>query len=227
MSSTHHNQRLQRKPDSSRILCPGYLAVSQRAISLLFLVKLTITAGPTARLEWTANVQVLSTELSGSHRIRFFIGADKSDDNLAGVAAIFANPNTPLSTPNDQINASVPLTPTLVDKNVGLSPDDTVPVLKDQLNWVVERRTADGTGFTAIQTSDLRSLVVSVVSNEANYPADKSELPTKSDPVTYYEPTEGKVGGLQRGEKPKIGVKTASLNGTSSASTRMMKVRLL
>jgi Tyosinase C-terminal domain len=165
--------------------------------------------------------------LTGSHRIRFFIGEERSNNNLAGVAAIFANPNTPLSTPNDQINASIPLTATLVDKNVGLSPKDTVPVLKDQLNWVVERTTADGTGFTTIKTGDLTSLVISVVSNEANYPADKSQLPTKGEPVTYYEPTEGKVGGLQFGEKPKVGVKTASVNGTSSASVRMMKPRLL
>lgn len=171
-------------------------------------------------------MQVLSSELIGSHRIRFFIGEDQSNDNVAGVAAIFANPTTPLSTPNDQINATIPLTSTLVEKNVGLSPNETVPVLKDQLNWVVERRTNDGTGFTAIRTADLTSLVVSVVSNEADYPVDKSLLPTKGGPVTYYEPTDGKVGGLQSGEKPKIGVKTASINGTSSASARMMKVRL-
>jgi len=114
----------------------------------------------------------------------------------------------------------------LIDKNVGLNPNETVPVLKNRFNWVVERTTDDGTGFTAIKTTDLSSLVVSVVSNKADYPADKSQLPTKGDPVTYYEPTEGKVGGLQAGEKPKIGVKTASVNGTSSASARMMKARL-
>lgn len=183
---------------------------------------------PTARLEWTANVQALSTELTGSHRIRFFIGAELSNDNLAGVAAIFANPSTPLSTPNDQINASVPLTSTLVEKNVGLDPSQAVPVLKEQLSWVVERRTNDGTGFIAIKTTDLSSLIVSVVSNEANYPIDKSQLPTKGEPVTYYEPTEGKAGGLQRGKQPKIGVQTAGIddnnNGTSS---RVMKARRL
>lgn len=181
---------------------------------------------PTARLEWTANVQVLSTELTGSHRIRFFIGAEQSNDNLAGVAAIFANPSTPLSTPNDQINASVPLTSTLVEKEVGLSPSDTVPVLRDQLDWVVERRTEDGTGFIAIRTADLTSLVVSVVSNEADYPVDKSRLPIKGAPVTYYEPTEGKVGGLQPGEQPPVGVQIANVDGTSSPPTKMMKARL-
>lgn len=172
-------------------------------------------------------MQALTTELTGSHRIRFFIGKEQSNANLAGVAAIFANPSTPLSTPNDQINASIPLTSTLVEKNVGLSPSETVPILKDQLNWVVERRIAGGTAFTAIKTTDLSSLVVSVISNEANYPADKSQLPTKGDPVTYYEPTEGKAGGLQRGEKPKVGVKTESVNGTTSASAKMRKVRLM
>jgi Tyosinase C-terminal domain len=172
-------------------------------------------------------VQVLSTELTGSYRIRIFIGRDQSSENLAGDAAIFANPTTPLSTPNDQINASIPLTPTLVEKNVALTPDETVPVLKDQLNWIVERSNGDGTGFTAIKTTDLTSLVVSVVSNEANYPVDKSQLPTKGEPVTYYEPTAGKAGGLQQGEQPKIGMKVAPVNGTSSASARMTKRRLL
>ena len=170
----------------------------------------------------------MSTELTGSYRIRFFIGEEESNDNLAGVAAIFANPNTPLSTPNDQINASVPLTPTLVDKSVGLSPEEAVPVLQEQLNWIVERSNGDGTGFTTIETSALSSLIISVVSNEANYPADKSQLPTKGDPVTYYEPTEGKIGGLQPGELPKIGIESATYNnGTSSASARMMRVRHL
>ena len=161
-------------------------------------------------------MQVSNSELIGSHRIRFFIGADPSNDNLAGVAAIFANPSTPLSTPNDQINVSIPLTLTLIEKNVGLSPNSTVPVLKAQLNWVVERRTDDGTEFITIPTGDLSSLTISVISTEANYPADESQLPTKGDPVTYYEPTEGKVGGLQRGEKPKVGVKTASINNNGT-----------
>ena len=151
--------------------------------------------------------------MTGSHRIRFFIGGPKTNDNFAGVAAIFANPSTPISTPNNQINASVPLTSTLVDKDIALDPNNTIPVLKDQLNWVVERRTEDGTGFTTIKTSDLTSLVVSIVSNEANYPDDKSQLPTKGLPVTYYEPTEGKVGGLQPGEGPKIGFQVGSING--------------
>jgi Tyosinase C-terminal domain len=175
-------------------------------------------------------VQVLNTELIGSYRIRFFIGAKRTGDNLAGVAAIFANPSTPLSTPNDQINASVPLTPTLVDKCANLSPSHVVPVLKDELKWVVERSSGDGTGFTAIQTSELSSLVVSVVSNQATYPADKSRLPTKGEPTTYYEATDGKAGGLQQGEKPKVGIKIASVNGTSSASAmrimRRTKARL-
>ena len=171
---------------------------------------------------------MLSSELIGSHRIRFFIGSDQSNDNLAGVASIFANPSTPLSTPNDHINATIPLTSTLVEQFVGLSPNETVPVLRDQLSWVVERRTSDGTGFTAIRTADLTSLVISVVSNEADYPADKSVLPTKGGPVTYYEPTNGKVGGLMWGAKPTVGVETASINnGTSSASVGLMRRRRL
>jgi Tyosinase C-terminal domain len=170
---------------------------------------------------------VLSSELIGSHRIRFFIGSDQSNGNLAGVAAIFANPSTPLSTPNDQINATIPLTSALVEKFVGLSPNETVPVLRDQLSWVVERRTSDGKGFIAIKTADLTSLLISVVSNEADYPVDKSLLPTKGRPVTYYEPTDGKIGGLMWGAKPAVGVETASINGTSSASVGMTRRRRL
>lgn len=167
--------------------------------------------------------------MTGSHRIRFFIGGPKTNDNLAGVAAIFANPSTPISTPNNQINASVPLTATLVDKNIALDPNDTIPVLKEQLNWVVERRTDDGAGFTTIKTSDLSSLVISIVSNEANYPDDKSQLPTKGSPVTYYEPTTGKIGGLHPGDGPKIGFEVANSTGTISASLNkgtLLKARI-
>ena len=91
----------------------------------------------------------------------------------------------------------------------------------------MERSNDDGIGFNAITTSDLRSLVVSVVSNEANYPADKSQLPSKGPPVTYYEPTEGKAGGLQPGEQPTIGGRIESVNGTTTAYARRMRSRLL
>ncbi|ERF69584.1 hypothetical protein EPUS_01914 [Endocarpon pusillum Z07020] len=180
-----------------------------------------VPGSPTTRLEWSANVQVRGNEVVGSFRIQVFI-----DAFLAGVASNFADARMPMSTPNDQINASLPLTPTLVRQNVGLSPDETVPVLEEKLKWVVERRTDDGTAFIPISTADLSSLVVSVFSNEADYPTDTSQLPTKGEPVTYYEPTAGKVGGLQPGQGPTVGVQTGNGNGTSPASTRMRKVRL-
>lgn len=162
----------------------------------------------------------MTTEVAGSHRVRLFLGND-----LVGVAAVFSNPSTPLSTPNNQINASIPLTPALVEKNVGLNPEQTIPVLANELRWVVERSNDEGTGFVA--ASSPGSLTVSVISNEANYPADKSELPSKGAPVTYVEPTEGKEGGLQPGEQPPVGGEIESVNGTATRYTRLRKARLL
>lgn len=156
-------------------------------------------------------MQLLSTEMVGSLRINFFIGDEKSDANLAGVASIFANADMALSTPNAQINASVPLTPTLTNQKISLRPKAAVSALRKGLSWVVEQRTDSGTDFVVIETASLKSLVISVVSNEAIYPAKLSELPTKGEPVTYFEPTNGKVGGLQANKKPKIGSKVASI----------------
>lgn len=84
-----------------------------------------------------------STELPGSQQIRLFIGTNNSrsfsKDDLAGVAAIFSSNLTTEGSANRLLNITVPLTQTLVDKNVGLRPEDVVPKLANDLHWAVEQ----------------------------------------------------------------------------------------
>lgn len=84
-----------------------------------------------------------STELPGSQQIRLFIGNNNSrsfaKDDLAGVAAVFSSNLTTDSSANRLLNITVPLTQTLVNKNISLHPDDVVPKLADNLHWAVEQ----------------------------------------------------------------------------------------
>lgn len=148
------------------------------------------------------------------------------------MAAIFSS-SSPTETPNRYLNISVPLTQALVDKNIGLRPKDVVPELVNQLHWVIKQvsffktislsetpnlrvlvgylpyanqaGTSNSTSSDAIiPVTDLKSLKISISSNIADYPEDKTELPTKSGSQTYYAPTAQKAGGLQPGQAPPI-----------------------
>ena len=173
------------------------------------------------------------SELTGSHRLLFFIGDNTTEAqgdpiNLAGVAGIFSGTNTPISTPADSMNITVPLTPTLMEKNIALSANDTVPVLTHQLHWVLQRVNDDSSGFTTVSVCDIKSLQVAVVSHIAEYPEDKTQLPIKSDPTTYVQPTAGKDGGLQPGNAAPVGeVSAVPVNGTLSGNSTTMTRRSL
>ncbi|MCJ1363187.1 hypothetical protein MMC16_002294 [Acarospora aff. strigata] len=172
-------------------------------------------AAPTARREWTANVLVDSHELPGSQRVLIFLG-DKTEDNLVGVAGVFADQASP-SNNNRFLNISIPLTDALVDKNVALRPEDAVPTLAKQLQWTVEQANPDST--SQIPTTDLKSLTIAVSSTITEFSEDKTKLPVVTDPLTHFEPTAGKEGGLQPGEKPVVGsaAPAVAVNGTTTA----------
>lgn len=160
------------------------------------------------------------------------------------MAAIFSS-SSPIESPNRYLNISVPLTQALVDKNIGLRPEDVVPKLVNQLHWVIKQvsflktislskssnskvlacylshvnqvGTSNSTSNDAIiPVTDLKSLKISISSNIADYPEDKTELPTKSGSQTYYAPTAQKEGGLQPGQAPPIKGPTID-NVTASA----------
>lgn len=107
--------------------------------------RLIKSLAPTARREWNANVFVDSNELPGSQQISLFIGDSQQNNSrsnsndLAGVAAVFSSSTTHLDSPNRYLNITVPLTQTLVDKNVGLRPEDVVPKLLKDLRWTVKQ----------------------------------------------------------------------------------------
>jgi hypothetical protein len=96
-------------------------------------------------VEWSANVQVDTQQLSGSHLINFYIGgydktnpenSQKTPKNLVGSAAVFGGTSESSGFP---LNISVPLTHKLVEKNIPLRPEDTLPELSEQLWWSVEK----------------------------------------------------------------------------------------
>lgn len=87
-----------------------------------------------------------SAEIPGSQQIRLFVGDSAnitsrsfSNKDLAGVAAIFSSKLTTDSSANRLLNITVPLTQILVDKKIGLRPEDVVPRLAKDLHWVVEQ----------------------------------------------------------------------------------------
>jgi tyrosinase len=173
---------------------------------------------PNARREWNANVVVDSGELPGSQQIRLFIGdSGKNDtgsfatDDLAGVAAVFSSNLTSASSTSHLLNITVPLTQALIDKKVGLSPKDVVPKLASGLHWAVEQV---GDTKTPVPVQDLKSLQISVTSQITDYPEDNTQLPVKSEPRTFLEPTDDKAGGLQSGQAPPVG--RPANNGTAS-----------
>lgn len=163
---------------------------------------------PNARREWNANVVVDSSEIPGSQQIRLFLGdSGKNDtgslatDDLAGVAAIFSSNLTSADSSSRLLNITVPLTQVLIDKRVGLSPEDAVPKLASDLHWAVEQV---GDTKTPIPVQDLKSLQISVTSQVTDYPEDNTKLPVKSEPRTFLAPTDDKVGGLQSGQAPPV-----------------------
>ncbi|KAI9878571.1 MAG: hypothetical protein M1830_000528 [Pleopsidium flavum] len=180
---------------------------------------------PGARREWTANVLVNREELPGSHRVLIYIGKyDKTnpdsyggEDNLVGVAGLFAG--TAMQSSNNQyLNISIPLTEALVAKNIALRPEDVVPTLADQLHWTVEK--ADPSTTNPIPITDLKTLKIAVSSTITEYFEDKTKLAVVSDPLTHYEPTKGKTGGLQPGESPPVGSVAPPVAGNGTVATR-------
>lgn len=104
---------------------------------------------PNARVEWGANVVVDKEELPGSFRIKVFLAGENQPQaastgnagnggDLVGVAPIFSSPEK-MDDGNRYLNFTVPLTRALVEKNIALNPEETVPNLTDRLYWVVEK----------------------------------------------------------------------------------------
>jgi hypothetical protein len=163
--------------------------------------------------------------LAGSHRILIYVGpydaSNPDTNNLAGVAAIFTGPER-MPEKNRQLNITVPLTSALLDKNVALRPEEAVPALTGELNWAVEKV---GKTVETVPVSALKTLKVSVVSHIVDYPQNDTALPVKSDPLTHYAPTTGKVGGLQAGEAPPVGdaappsLDSGATNSTSTSTS--------
>ena len=151
--------------------------------------------------------------MPGSYRINVYLNGGSGIGNgttpqtgnqgdLIGVAPIFSKSEE--SSENIEMNFTVPLTPALIEKNVQLKPEETVPNLRDRLYWTLERVDNASQGETRPVT-DLSSLKVSVVSTVTDYKDSDQELPEIKRPLTYYAPVAGKPGAITPEESPVVG----------------------
>jgi tyrosinase len=153
---------------------------------------------PAARREWSINVLADRSDFTGSHRITFFLG---SSDKPIGQAGIFRDAtNKPAS--NKKLNITVPVTSALIDEQVSLQPEITVPALKG-LRWVIERAGKNAGGV--VPASNFPSLQIAVTSAIINN--QPNELPAISNQLTHVTPTAGKEGGLQPNDPAPVGEK--------------------
>ncbi len=150
-------------------------------------------------------------ELPGSYKINVYLNSNNDNStqprtggNLVGVAPIFSKASD--TSEEVTMNFTVPLTPALVDSNIQLRPEETVPNLRNRLYWTLER--VDNAGPPSeTPIEELSSLKVSVVSTLTDYKDNNDELPEITRPLTYYAPVEGKPGALSPDEEPVVGEK--------------------
>lgn len=107
------------------------------------------------------------------------------------------------------MNYTVPLTPALIEEHVQLKPEETVPKLRQQLYWTLER--VDTPEPVEVPLSELKSLKVSVVSKVTDYKESNVELPEDSQPLTYVAPVAGKPGAITADEEPAKGEKAPAV----------------
>ena len=130
-----------------------------------------------------------------------------STNNLVGVAPIFSKVEP--SGESNVMNYTVPLTPALIEEHIQLKPEETVPRLRKQLYWTLER--VDTPEPVTVPLSELKSLKVSVISKVTDYKESDVELPEVSRPLTYVAPVIGKPGAITPSEEPIEGEKAPAV----------------
>ncbi|KAL7274844.1 hypothetical protein RUND412_002242 [Rhizina undulata] len=154
------------------------------------------------RTEWIVHVTFDQAQILGTFQVVVFIGmgscpADPStwqtSPNLVGGATAFGNLGSPGM--SHEIKASVPLTQTLINLNIGLDPSVVVSYLQKNLAWCILQND------NSVPLSSLSSLVLGVSSTVVQFPKNANDLPVWGTPQTYTQITNGKAGGLDNNEK--------------------------
>ena len=96
------------------------------------------------------------------------------------------------------MNYTVALTPALIEKNIRLRPEETIPNLRERLYWTLER--VDTPEITNVPITDLTTLKVSVVSKVTDYKDSDTELPEETQELKYVAPVQGKPGAVSADE---------------------------
>ncbi|KAI1365709.1 hypothetical protein F5Y08DRAFT_327887 [Xylaria arbuscula] len=134
--------------------------------------------------EWIANVRVKKHALKGSFLIYLFFGDVPDDtsswqhlDNLVGSLGVFADHGRSPTAEEGQVTGTIPLTSALMrmageQQISSLDPEDAEPFLRSALQLRISR--ADG---TAVNTSDVDGLCISIVSSVVTVPTTEDRLP--------------------------------------------------
>lgn len=162
-----------------------------------------------SRQEWDALVEFDMAELSGpSYQISIYLDPIElsfdsdcqKSENLAGAAAIFAGMKNPVEMPKGKVTQTVPLTPKLLERTDDLATAMVSPLLTNQLSWTVEKVCPDTGNLIPVPVDEIKSMKVSIVSRTAEYATDCGSLPKKLDEMLHLDPTNGKLGGLSKGD---------------------------
>ncbi|KAK6362700.1 hypothetical protein TWF730_000156 [Orbilia blumenaviensis] len=155
--------------------------------------------------EYVAQIKAENNALSGTFTVYVFIGDYDAEDpkswplskNLVGQHSAFTN----IGGGHHFTGAgTVPLTAAIInlvanEKVANLGRDAVVPYLKDNLRWEVA--TASG---EAVPSKDVENLKVAIFSSDVKLPCVDGALPLWGNTKPEYVITEGKDGGLCKGE---------------------------
>ncbi|KAI5782554.1 common central domain of tyrosinase-domain-containing protein [Geopyxis carbonaria] len=166
---------------------------------------------PVSRTEWSASVIFDAGELPETFTVWVFLGAttpptSATDPTLVSGVTSFSMTGGASAGGSNIIAGAVPLTGALEAANVGLAASEALPFLRQRLTWAVINN-ADG---AVLPTGSLKSLEVSVASNEVAHFAQKERMAEGGSWTVYREVTKGKAGGLEGESRYLKNVKTVS-----------------
>ena len=159
--------------------------------------------------QWQINIRVNKFETPTSFKIYFFTSSPispsspsswDSDPSLVASYPVLRTMSNPTANPVTMIFGIVPLTRNLLSlvaegRLENLDVEKVVPYLTKNLQWRVVTSTGE-----VLQTEGVKSLKVYVLDQVVRPPKGASDFPSYGRATPHREITEGKAGGLQKGD---------------------------